>query len=97
MKLTISDRILLLNLDTLSKNRNLTTLRVQRVLAFTDEELTKWKLRQEDSQVLWENPEDGGETDIPLTEPGLELIKKALQESNALAIDHLPLAEKFGV
>lgn len=98
MELTVLERVLLLNLDTLPKQGNLITLRVldklMKAVGFTEEEIKKWNLRIEGQQVLWDN---GESVEIPITPKQKELVRKALQDSVALTPPYLLLAEKFEV
>jgi hypothetical protein len=101
MLLTIEERILLLNLDTLPRQGNLVTLRILKEmtdrLGFTEEELKEFEITTSGDQVKWKIFPDGGEREIPLGDKALDMIREAIKTSSMMTVRYLPLAEKLGV
>lgn len=99
MKLTVSERINLINI--LPIHANFVVLTKSRELSnqlnFSDEEIKNWEIKAEDNQVKW-NPEKVQSKDIKIGEIMTEEIKRILREKDEakeLELPLLTLYEKF--
>ena len=99
MRLTVMDRILLLNL--LPAEGSVTTLRIVRQLredlSFSEEEHAALELVQADGKVTW-NPAKAVEKDVAIGLKATNLIVEALTElskAKKLQPSHLGLYDKF--
>ena len=101
MKLNVLERVTLMSI--LPSESNFTTLKIVRELqsdlGFNEEELKRYKIRQEGSQMFWDPEEDVKEQkDIKIGEKAADIIVGALKEldsSKKLSQQHLSLYEKF--
>jgi hypothetical protein len=98
MKLDILERLLLLNI--LPAEGNVVTLRIiqdlKTKLGFTEEEIKKVNLRQEEGRVAWDDTTYVVE--IPVGEKATDIIVAALNKMNGenkLTESHIPLYERF--
>lgn len=99
MKLSVADRLLLLNI--LPKEGSLTTIKLMRELreelSFSEEENKKLGFKQEGDMVLW-NFEADLEKEIKISDILKDVIKKTLKEldkSEKLTEAHLGLWDMF--
>ena len=98
MQLTILERVLLLNV--LPVEGNIITLRIiqdlRRNLAPTEEEIKKVNLRQEGTQIRWDD--EKYTADVPVGEKATDTVVAALVKMNSdnkLTEQFIPLYERF--
>lgn len=98
MKLTILERILLLQL--LPPEANVATLRIirdlKKNLGFSEEEVKKCNIRADGDMTLWDD--DKYEAEVPIGEKATDIIRDALKQAdsrNKLMEQHIPLYERF--
>jgi hypothetical protein len=98
MLLSVGERLVLLSV--LPKEGNFITLKLVRELrenlSFSEDEHKKYKFRQEEGNVFWENNND--EADIKIGEKAADVIAEALKEldkQKKLKNEHYSIYEKF--
>jgi len=100
--LTVKERIVLSSL--LPSQGALLTLQVtkraQEELTFSPAEIDSWKIRQEGTQLFWDQPaaDATGPVSLALEDAAVDLIKAELQRldgAKQLTMDQLSLYEKF--
>ena len=102
MELSIKERLLLLVI--LPKESDITTLKVLKelrlALAFTEDELAKWEIKQDGSAFAWKNdltPEEQIAS-VKVGPKAFEIVKESLAKLNAekkLTEDFIDLWDKF--
>ena len=104
MKLTIMERLLLLNV--LPERGNAVTLRIvrqlQERLSFSEQDIEKYGIvwLEDQSGVRWDQDKGEEETEIKIGSTAHALILKSLQaldDSEELELQHLTLLDKFGI
>jgi len=98
MKLSVADRIYILNLDTLPNSGGFLKMRVLKEflnrLHFTADEIEKWNLVEKAGQITW-NSEKVREIDVSISETLLGIIVEALEKSENISGAAVPTFEKF--
>lgn len=97
MELNITERLLILNLDTLPKVGNIITMRTKQQLmtdiGFTEEEIKEANLiTGEEGKVMWDKDFS---KDIPIGESALKLIIDAIDKSQNVHELYIPLYDKL--
>lgn len=97
MKLSVMDRLLMLNLDTLPKMGTILTMRIKQQLindlGFKEDEVKKFNLRQgENNQISWDVSE---ETEIEMGEEAKKLLLDALDKSENLNENYIGLYDRL--
>lgn len=98
MKLSVLERLLIINLDTLPQAGNIITMKIKRDIvdaaSFTEDEIKLLNLRNEpDGRVMWDGTIDDKEVEIG--EQGLNLIIGALEKSEKLTDKFIPLYDRL--
>ena len=98
MRLTILERLLLLNV--LPVEGNIMTIRIvhdlRKDLGLTEEELKKYNVREQDSQMVWDD--EKYTLDVPVGEKALDIIAEAIskrEREGRLTEQFIPLYERF--
>lgn len=97
MELSIMERLLILNLDTLPKVGSILTMKIKQQLmndvSFNEEELKDNNIRQEDGKVLWDP--DAPVKEIEIGEQGKKMLVEALEKSQNLNEMFIPLYDRL--
>lgn len=97
MDLSVRERILILNLDTLPRVGSIVTMRIRKQLiddvGFTEEELKDYSIRQEGEQILWSD--DAPVRVIEIGEQAQKLLIVAMEKSETLTEDYLELYDRL--
>lgn len=97
MKLSVMDRLLILNLDTLPKVGNILTMRIKQQLinevGFKEDEIKNFEIRQEGDQVKWKS--DAEEVDIEVGDEAKKLLIDALDKSENLNENYISLYDRL--
>ena len=99
MKLSVLDRILLLNI--LPAEGDLTTIKIIRelkeALSFSEEEHKALEIKMQEGRVFW-NPAASVEKDVKIKDKAKETIVTALKDLDTkqkITVEIIPLYEKF--
>jgi len=97
MKLSVMDRLLILNLDTLPKVGNILTMRIKQQLinevGFKEDEIKNFEIRQEGDQIKWKS--DAEEVDIEIGDEAKKLLIDALDKSENLNENYISLYDRL--
>lgn len=97
MKLSVMDRLLILNLDTLPKVGNILTMRIKQQLinevGFKEDEIKNFEIRQEGDQIKWKS--DAEEVDIEVGDEAKKLLVDALDKSENLNENYISLYDRL--
>lgn len=97
MKLSVMDRLLILNLDTLPKMGNILTMRIKQQLinevGFKEDEIKNYEIRQEDEQIKWKS--DAEAVDIEVGDEAKKLLVDALDKSENLNENYISLYDRL--
>lgn len=98
MKLSVLERLLILNIDTLPQAGNIITMKIKKdiidAVSFSEDEIKSHNLRQEtDGRILWDGEIDDKE--IEIGEQGLNLIIGALEKSERLTDKFVPFYDRL--
>lgn len=97
MKLSVMDRLLILNLDTLPKVGNILTMRIKQQLinevGFKESEIKDFEIRQDGEQIKWKS--DAEAVDIEIGEEANKLLIDALDKSENLNENYIALYDKL--
>ena len=96
MELSVMDRLLILNLDTLPKVGSIVTLKIKQQLAldvgFTEQEIKDYNIKQDGGQVTW-NPE-AEPVHIEVGPEAVKMLLEALEKSENLHEGYIALYDK---
>ena len=97
MKLSVMDRLLILNLDTLPKVGSIVTMRIKQQLinevGFKEDEIKNFEIRQEDEQIKWKS--DAEAVEIEVGEQAKKLLVDALDKSENLNENYISLYDRL--
>jgi len=97
MELTILERLMILNLDTLPKVGNIVTMRVKQQLlndvGFKEDEIKNFGIVQENDQVRWNN--DAKAAEIEIGPEAKKLLIDALEKSESLSDAYVALYDRL--
>jgi hypothetical protein len=97
MELSVLDRLLILNLDTLPNQGNILTMKVKQQLisdvGFSEQEFKDFNLKNEGGEVTW-NP-DAPSVDITIGEQAKKILVNALDKSESLTVNHISLYDRL--
>lgn len=97
MKLSVMDRLLILNLDTLPKVGNILTMRIKQQLinevGFKESEIKDFEIRQEGEQIKWKS--DAEAVDIEIGDEAKKLLIDALDKSENLNENYISLYDRL--
>ena len=97
MKLSVMDRLLILNLDTLPKVGNILTMRIKQQLinevGFKEDEIKNFEIRQEGDQIKWKS--DAETVDIEIGYEAKKLLIDALDKSENLNENYISLYDRL--
>lgn len=97
MKLSVMDRLLILNLDTLPKVGNILTMRIKQQLinevGFKESEIKDFEIRQDGEQVKWKS--DAEAVDIEIGDEAKKLLIDALDKSENLNENYISLYDRL--
>lgn len=97
MELTILERLMILNLDTLPKVGNIVTMRVKQQLlndvGFKENEIKNFGIVQENDQVRWNN--DAKAAEIEIGPEAKKLLVDALEKSESLSDAYVALYDRL--
>lgn len=97
MKLSVMDRLLILNLDTLPKVGNILTMRIKQQLinevGFKEDEIKNFEIRQEGDQIKWKS--DAEAVDIEIGDEAKKLLIDALDKSENLNENYISLYDRL--
>ena len=97
MKLSVMDRLLILNLDTLPKVGNILTKRIKQQLinevGFKESEIKDFEIRQDGEQVKWKS--DAEAVDIEIGDEAKKLLIDALDKSEHLNENYISLYDRL--
>lgn len=97
MKLSVMDRLLILNLDTLPKVGNILTMRIKQQLinevGFKEDEIKNFEIRQEGDQIKWKS--DAEAVDIEVGDEAKKLLVDALDKSENLNENYISLYDRL--
>lgn len=97
MKLSVMDRLLILNLDTMPKVGNIITMRIKQQLindaGFSEQELKDFNIKQDGGNVTWNK--DAEDKEIEVGEQALKMLTEALDKSENLNEAYISLYDKL--
>lgn len=97
MKLSVMDRLLILNLDTLPKMGTILTMRIKQQLinevGFKESEIKDFEIRQEGEQIKWKS--DAEAVDIEIGDEAKKLLIDALDKSENLNENYISLYDRL--
>ena len=97
MNLSVMDRLLILNLDTLPKVGNILTMRIKQQLinevGFKESEIKDFEIRQEGEQIKWKS--DAEAVDIEIGDEAKKLLIDALDKSENLNENYISLYDRL--
>jgi hypothetical protein len=97
MKLSVMDRLLILNLDTLPKMGTILTMRIKQQLindvGFKENEIKDFEIKQDGEQIKWKA--DAEEVEIEIGEEAKKLLVDALDKSENLNENYIALYDKL--
>ena len=97
MKLSVTDRLLILNLDTLPKVGNILTMKIKQQLVtdvgFNEQELKDYEIRQEGEKVVWRP--DAQDKEIEIGAEAKKMLVEALDKSENLNESYISLYDKL--
>ena len=97
MNLSVMDRLLILNLDTLPKVGNILTMRIKQQLinevGFKADEIKNFEIRQEGDQIKWKS--DAESVDIEIGDEAKKLLIDALDKSENLNENYISLYDRL--
>lgn len=97
MKLSVMDRLLILNLDTLPKVGNILTMRIKQQLindvGFKENEIKDFEIKQDGEQIKWKA--DAEEVEIEIGEEAKKLLVDALDKSENLNENYISLYDRL--
>ena len=97
MNLSVMDRLLILNLDTLPKVGNILTMRIKQQLinevGFKEDEIKNFEIRQEGDQIKWKS--DAESVDIEIGDEAKKLLIDALDKSENLNENYISLYDRL--
>jgi len=97
MELSVLERLLILNLNTLPATGSIVTLKVKQQLlndvGFSERELKDYNIRQKGENVQW-SP-DAPLSDIEIGEQGKKLLIDAMEKSESLTENYLFLYDRL--
>lgn len=97
MNLSVMDRLLILNLDTLPKMGTILTMRIKQQLinevGFKEDEIKNFEIRQEGDQIKWKS--DAEEVDIEVGDEAKKLLVDALDKSENLNENYISLYDRL--
>ena len=97
MKLSVMDRLLILNLDTLPKVGSIVTMRIKQQLinevGFKEDEIKNFEIRQEGDQIKWKS--DAETVDIEIGYEAKKLLIDALDKSENLNENYISLYDRL--
>jgi len=99
MQMSVMERLIILNLDTLPMVGSILTLKIKqdiiKEVGFSEEELKEWGIREEKpGRMVWD-AEKAGMKDIPLGEEAVKLLVKAMEQSESLPEPALEIYDKI--
>jgi hypothetical protein len=97
MELSVMERLLILNLDTLPKVGNILTMKIKQQLmadvGFNEQEIKDYELAQEGEQIKWNSSKPGKEVEIGAE--AKKLLINALEKSENLNESYVALYDKL--
>ena len=97
MKLSVMDRLLILNLDTLPKVGSILTMRIKQQLinevGFKESEIKDFEIRQDGEQIKWKS--DAEAVDIEIGDEAKKLLIDALDKSENLNENYISLYDRL--
>jgi len=97
MELSVHERLLILNLDTLPKVGNIVTMRIKQQLlndvGFKEDEIKGFGIVQENDQVRWNNNAEA--VDIEIGPEAKKLLVDALEKSESLSDSYVHLYDRL--
>lgn len=97
MELSIMERLLILNLDTLPKVGSILTMKIKQQLindvSFNEDEIKDYNIRQEDGNVKWN--QNAPSKEVEIGEQASKLLIEALDNSKNLNELYIPLYDKM--
>jgi len=97
MKLSVMDRLLILNLDTLPKMGTILTMRIKQQLinevGFKESEIKDFEIRQDGEQIKWKS--DAEAVDIEIGDEAKKLLIDALDKSENLNENYISLYDRL--
>jgi hypothetical protein len=97
MKLSVMDRLLILNLDTLPKVGNILTMRIKQQLinevGFKESEIKDFEIKQDGEQIKWKS--DAEAVDIEIGDEAKKLLIDALDKSENLNENYISLYDRL--
>jgi hypothetical protein len=99
MQMSVMDRLIILNLDTLPMVGSILTLKIKqdivREIGFSEEEIKEWNIREDPPKVMSWDVEKSGLKDIPLGEEALKLLINAMEQSESLPEPALEIYDRM--
>jgi len=97
MNLSVMDRLLILNLDTLPKVGNILTMRIKQQLinevGFKESEIKDFEIKQDGEQIKWKS--DAEAVDIEIGDEAKKLLIDALDKSENLNENYISLYDRL--
>mgnify|MGYP001017878191 FL=1 len=97
MNLSVMDRLLILNLDTLPKMGTILTMRIKQQLinevGFKESEIKDFEIRQDGEQIKWKS--DAEAVDIEIGDEAKKLLIDALDKSENLNENYISLYDRL--
>lgn len=97
MELTILERLMILNLDTLPKTGSILTMKIKQKLlndvGFTEEEIKENNIKSDNGNVTWSVMAPPKE--IGIGDEGIKLLIEAMDKSGNLSDNYVPLYDKL--
>lgn len=98
LNLSVSDRILILNLDTLPQVGNIVTMKIKQnilsMVGFSEFEISEYGLVVDGQRVTWDE-NVASDISIDVGEQGIKLLLDALESSDKLSAAYVPLYDKI--
>lgn len=99
MELSVFERLLILNLDTIPKVGNIVTMKIKQQLltdvGFTEDEIKEFGIQEHEGKVAW--LQDSKAVDIPIGAEAVKLLVTAIESSENLNEAYVPLYERLKV
>lgn len=96
MELSVMDRLLILNLDTLPKVGSIVTMKIKQQLAsdvgFTEQEIQDFEIKQAGEQVTWNQAAEP--VHIEVGPEAVKMLTEALEKSENLHEGYIALYDK---
>ena len=96
MNFSIKERLLVVNIDTLPQSGSIVTMKIKKDLmdemGFSEKEIADYGITNENGQLKWSSSID---KDVNIGDQGIKLLIEALEKSENLSDQFVPLYERL--